>query len=133
MNNQHVAIRTSTPLQRDRAFVVRIAGTIPGTVAIGELPAVAQATRSQVPDSATDVLLIPADATRKTWSVFNDSTAVLYLAMGFTAASTTNYTAQLQPGGYYEPPSGAYFNQTPVRGIWASAPGTGGAKITEGF
>jgi hypothetical protein len=58
-------------------------------------------------------------------AVFNDSTAVLYLKYGATA-STTSYTVQVQPGGYYEFPQPLYTGQ--VDGIWASA--NGSARLT---
>jgi hypothetical protein len=58
-------------------------------------------------------------------TVFNDSTAVLYLKYG-TTASETDYTVQLAPGGYYEFPQPLYIG--PVDGIWASA--NGNARLT---
>ena len=84
------------------------------------------ATRTQVADSATDVSLLAANTDRKKYAVYNDSTAVLYLADG-AAATTTNYTVQIPPNGYFE--NVGYVGA--VRGIWATDPGTGAARITE--
>jgi hypothetical protein len=86
----------------------------------------ATATRTQVADSATDVAILASNLARKKYAVYNDSTAVLYLADG-AAATTTNYTVQIPPNGYFE--NVGYVGA--VRGIWATDPGTGAARITE--
>lgn len=86
----------------------------------------ATGTRSSVAGSSSDVQLLAANTARKGATVFNDSTAVLYLGLGATAASTTNYTTQIAPGGFYEVSAGF---RGQVRGIWASA--TGNARVTE--
>ena len=57
----------------------------------------------------------------------NDSTATLYLANGAAAASLTSYTVQVPPNAFYS--CDDYTGE--VRGIWASDPGTGAARITE--
>ena len=59
-------------------------------------------------------------------AVFNDSTATLYLLYG-TGATTTNYTVQIGPGGYYEFPATVMY-LGPVEGVWSSA--TGNARTT---
>lgn len=59
-------------------------------------------------------------------SVFNDSSAVLYLKWG-TGASSTSYTVQVAAGGFYEFPQPLYTGV--VHGAWASA--TGAARCTE--
>ena len=53
-------------------------------------------------------------------TVFNDSTATLYLLFG-TGASTTNYTVQIGPGGYVEFPPPLFCGE--ADGIWSSANG----------
>jgi hypothetical protein len=58
-------------------------------------------------------------------TVFNDSTAVLYLKFGATA-SATSYTVQIAAGGFFEFPVPVYGGQ--VDGIWASA--NGAARLT---
>jgi hypothetical protein len=86
------------------------------------------ATVSSVAGSATAVTLFAAgagnDAAART--IFNDSTALLYVKFGATA-SVTDYTVQIPPGGYYEAPAPVYDGL--VTGIWAAA--TGNARLTQ--
>jgi hypothetical protein len=84
------------------------------------------ATRTSVAGANADTSLLASNATRKGATVYNDSSVVLYLALGAAAASITDYTVQVQSNGYYEVPS-SYTGE--IRGIWASA--TGNARITE--
>ena len=60
-------------------------------------------------------------------AVFNDSTATLYLLFG-TPASTTSYTVQIAPGGYYEFPAanGMYCGQ--ADGVWSAVNGSARAQ-----
>lgn len=99
---------------------------VSGTISTGAGPTVA--TRSAVADSASDTLILAANAARKNFSVTNDSTAVLYLAPGTAAASLTDYSVQIPTAGFYSDDQG-YTGE--VRGIWATDPGTGAARITE--
>jgi hypothetical protein len=83
-------------------------------------------TRSSVAGAAADTLVLASNAARLGATVYNDSTAILYLGLGTTAVSTTDYSAQLVAGAYYEVP----FDFTgQIRGYWASA--TGNARVTE--
>ena len=100
--------------------------TVTGTVT-ANTPTSATATRTSVADNAADVQLLAANAAREKYSVTNDSTAILFLAAGAAAASTTNYTVQIPPNSFYA--SDGYTGE--VRGIWATDPGTGAARITE--
>jgi len=85
------------------------------------------ATRSSVAASATNVTILASNTNRLGATIWNDSTTeTLYLALGTTAASSSNFTAQLFPTGYYEVPYG-YTGQ--INGIWTSA--VGNARITE--
>lgn len=80
---------------------------------------------STVAASATNVTLLASNANRLGAAIFNDSSAVLYTRLGATA-STSLYTLQIGPLGYYEVP----FNYTgQIDGLWSSATGT--ARITE--
>ncbi len=93
------------------------------------LPTVQQADTPSVTSvsaatSATTILA--AAAGRRGASVYNDSTAVLYLKMG-TAASTTSFTVKMGPAQLYEFPLPVYTGQ--VTGIWAAA--NGAARVTE--
>jgi hypothetical protein len=85
------------------------------------------ATRSSVGDAAADTLVLAANALRKGATVFNESTAILYLGLGTTAASATNYTVQIPASGYYEVP---FWFSGQIRGYWASDAG-GNARVTE--
>ena len=83
------------------------------------------ATTSNVAGSASSVTLLSANTSRLGATVYNDSTATLYLKLG-TTASTTSYTIQLRRYDYYEIPAG-YTGR--IDGIWSAA--SGSARITE--
>lgn len=88
----------------------------------------ANATRSNVPAAAGDTLLLAANAARKGATIYNDSSSILYLALGSATSSTTSFTLEVAPGGTYElPPVSMFTGQ--IRGLWATA--TGNARITE--
>jgi hypothetical protein len=84
------------------------------------------ATVASVASSASSVTLQAANANRKAWFCFNNSTQVLYVLMG-NVASPSNFTVKLVSGGYYELPSPPYLGI--LTGIWASA--NGAALVTE--
>jgi hypothetical protein len=83
------------------------------------------ATLANVASSGTSGQIFAAVGTVVGRTVYNDSTAVLYLKFG-TTASTTSYTVQIAAGGYYEFPSPTFAGR--VDGIWASA--NGFARVT---
>lgn len=83
------------------------------------------ATLANVASSATNVNLFAAASDINARTIYNDSTAVLYVKFGATA-TTTSYTVQLAAGAYYEFPQPVYAGQ--VDGIWASA--NGAARVT---
>lgn len=89
---------------------------------------VKSATLANVASSAANVTVFPAFTGSFLFgrTVFNDSTAVLYLKFGATA-SATSYTVQVAAGGYYEFPQSVYAGQ--VDGIWAAA--NGNARTTQ--
>lgn len=81
--------------------------------------------QTSVAGNVGNVTLLSANSNRLGATVFNDSTATLYLKLG-TTASTSSFTVMMAPSGYYEVP----FNYTgQIDGIWSS--GTGNARITE--
>lgn len=86
------------------------------------------ATVTRVASSATVVTIKAANSGRRTLSIFNESTAILYLKHG-TTATTTDYTLQIGAGAYYEIPMPGY--RGILTGLWASA--NGAAQVTEGF
>ena len=87
----------------------------------------ATGTTSAVADNAASVTILAANAARFSFSVFNDSTATLYLKLAASAASTTDYTTQIPPNSFFS--DDTYAGE--VRGIWATDPGTGAARVTE--
>lgn len=93
------------------------------TLKVAAIPTCA---RSSVAALASDTLLLVANTSRRGATVYNDSTALLYLGLGATATSATSFTAQLPAGAYYEIPFGFTGE---IRGIWASA--TGNARVSE--
>ena len=82
---------------------------------------------TSVTGNASSVSLLAANVNRKTFFVYNESAATLYLAWGATA-SLTAYTSQVPPNNLYEMPSTSTW-QGAVSGIWTSA--VGAARITE--
>lgn len=80
---------------------------------------------TQASSAATSATLLAANTSRIGATIFNDSTATLYLKFG-TTASATSYTVQILPGGYYEVPFG-YTGK--IDGIWSAA--NGFAYVTE--
>lgn len=85
----------------------------------------ATGTSSSVAGAAADTQLLASTATRLGATLFNESTSVCYLALGFVS-STTAYSYQLPPYGYFEVPFG--FTGI-IKGYWATA--TGNMRITE--
>lgn len=78
------------------------------------------ATTANVASSATSVPIFAAGSGAKVRTVWNDSSAILYLKFGATA-SITSATVAIASQGYYEFPQPVYAGQ--VDGIWASANG----------
>src|SRR5215469_12664287 len=85
--------------------------------------------QTSVASSASAVSLLASNQSRVMATVYNDSTAILYLLLASTVgqtASTSVYTVQMASQAYYEVPC-IYKGQ--IQGIWASA--NGNARITE--
>jgi len=78
-----------------------------------------------VDSSSSAVLILPANTNRKGVTIFNNSTATLYLALGFTA-SLTSFTVKITASSYYEVP---YYFIGVISGIWNAV--NGNALITE--
>lgn len=86
------------------------------------------ATTSNVNDLNTNQTLLSANSKRKSFHLWNDSTVVAYVKFGATA-TTSSYTFQMSPGGYYEMQGeGVYGGQ--IDCIWASD-ASGAMRITE--
>jgi hypothetical protein len=86
------------------------------------------ATLTNVSDTATSTALSAANGGRKGWSVFNDSTAALYVNFGATASATA-FTVKVAADGYYEMPGDVVYRGA-INGIWASD-ASGAARVTE--
>lgn len=86
------------------------------------------ATRTSVASSATEVRIFAANSRVGGRTITNESSAILYLAFGSSAASATDYTVQIAANAYYEFPASRFYGGE-VRGIWAAA--NGNARCTE--
>lgn len=94
------------------------------------MPSSTSAAHSSVNSSATSVALFTATSNQVAMrTVYNDSTAKLYLKYG-VGASTTSHAVQIVAGGYFEfPQSGSGVYNGVVEGVWASA--NGAARCVE--
>ncbi len=86
----------------------------------------ATAVLSNVNDTNVSATLLASNANRLGATIWNDSTAVLYVKFG-TTASATDCVVKLIADGYYEVPFG-YTGR--IDGVWASD-ASGAARITE--
>lgn len=86
----------------------------------------ATATGSNVTASASSGQLLASNTARLGATIYNDSTAALYVKFG-TTASATDFIVKLAAGAYYEVPQPVYTGR--IDGIWAAA--NGNARITE--
>lgn len=85
------------------------------------------ATTTSVADSASSVTLLSANSARIKVIITNDSSARLYILFAASAASLTAYVLSLAQHESWEE-----LNYTgEIRGIWATDPGDGAARITE--
>lgn len=76
----------------------------------------------------SSVQLLAVNMDRVHGSVFNNSTATLYLLWGTGTASSSNFTVKIPPSGFYELPRVSPF-VGPLQGAWSAA--NGSAMITE--
>jgi hypothetical protein len=93
------------------------------------VPAVAVASAvTSVNDSASNQNLLASNASRKGYKLYNASPSIGYVKEG-TTATTSDYSYQIQPNGYYECVGlGCYTGN--IDCIW-SADASGAMKITE--
>lgn len=122
-NFANVKAASTAAVASDKALVVALS---PNNSLIAKEIRSTTPTQSTVAASASNVAILASNANRLGATVFNDSaSAVLYIKLG-TSASTSSYTTQIFPSGYYEIP----FNYTgAIEGIWSAA--VGNARITE--
>lgn len=86
--------------------------------------------QTSVASSASDGTILASNVSRKGATIFNDSTALLYLLFASGTSSATNYSVQVPAGTQYTLDlfkGGVYTGV--IKGIWASA--NGNARVTE--
>ena len=72
-----------------------------------------------VNDTATSTTLLAPSVGNYGFSVFNTSTAILYMLQGTGTASATNFSVRLDPGDYWETPHPNWAKEG-ATGVWAS-------------
>ena len=82
---------------------------------------------TSVSDLDTVQTLLADNPDRRGFSIFNDSTAILYVKLG-SGASASSFSFRIVPQGYYES-SGLCYTGV-ITGIWASD-ASGAARISE--
>lgn len=82
---------------------------------------------TSVTASTASQQLLAVNRLRRGYVIFNDSAAVLSVALGFTPVAAGVRTYDIQPGGLLDMPVSNFVGQ--INGLWASA--TGAARITE--
>lgn len=97
-----------------------------GNISVSQLVATTSALTS-VAAAITSTTLLALNANRKGAYFYNDSTAILYIALAATAA-TTAYTVQLPANGYYEMPEKPIYTGA-VTSISSAA--NGNVRVTE--
>jgi len=80
---------------------------------------------TNIPAAVASTLIAAANVARAGITIYNDSTAVLYLKLG-SGASPTSYTVRMRSNDYYETPYG-YTGK--IYGYWEAA--NGAARVTE--
>ncbi len=86
-----------------------------------------RATKANVASATSSTLLFTSSEDVISRKIWNDSSSVLYVSFGSSAASATSCTVKIAADGYYEFPFPSYRGD--VYGIWVSA--NGAARTTE--
>lgn len=86
------------------------------------------ATNTSVADAATAQTILASNASRKGFSIYNDSAQVAYVKFG-SSATTTDFTMKLAAYGFYEMFGDCLYTGA-ITAIWASD-STGSARVTE--
>jgi surface antigen len=113
---------------QDGGNTITVDGTVgvSGTVAVQQNRAATSALTT-VADNAASVTILASNANRLKALITNDSSARLYLRFEAAAASTSNYGVSLAQYETWE--EWTYTGE--IRGIWATDPGDGAARVTE--
>lgn len=120
--DRKLAFKSASKLPRNFLWNLRFeVNSMPLTNPITvQQPVATSVTATSVTAATTSGTILAANATRKGGTIWNASTATLFIELGATA-SLTAYSAQIAPGGYYEIP----FNYTGVlSGIWSAVNGS---------
>ena len=86
------------------------------------------ATRTLVADTAVAVTVLAANANRKGAYLLNTSSAILYVGLGAVDPTATDFTEQLLQWQSWRVPD-VYTGI--IKGLWASDPNDGVARVTE--
>ena len=82
-------------------------------------------TSSSMAGNTTATILLPSNANRISYRIYNESTAILYLLCATGTPSNTNYSLQIASGGYFTDDDYSGI----IQGVWANS--VGFARITE--
>jgi hypothetical protein len=85
-------------------------------------------TMRSVASANTSTTLLAANGQRRHFTIFNESTAILYVDLTGGVVSATSYTVQVGANGFYELP-GTTVPIGLITGIWSAV--NGNARITE--
>lgn len=110
-----VTVSGTATVSNGGTFPVQATETRPGTSSV-----------TSVASSASSVSLLASNANRRAATIYNDSSADLYVKFGATASSSS-FTVKMAANSYFEFPQPCYTGA--VDGIWGSA--TGAARLTE--
>jgi hypothetical protein len=133
-SNPSVGTNTATaPTSSTEIGIIDGSGNLQGVSSTNPLPVSATFstststtnTNTSVGGSNTSVTILASNTSRKGATIYNDSSAILYLAL-ISTASTTAYNVQMTANSYYEVP---YAYTGVISGIWASS--TGNARVNE--
>lgn len=116
------------PANLDAGGNLKIAGTLSTTPTAASTPAL-----TNVPESATSVTLLAANASRLAFELYNDSDGVLLVKPG-TTASATSFAWRVMPRSALSTLDIGVNYTGRLDGIWETAPATSGhaaARVTE--
>ena len=84
-------------------------------------------TQTSVASSVSDTTILASNSSRKGCTLYNDSTAILYVLLASGASSLSTYNLQLPPNGMLSLRVGEYLGV--IKGVWDSA--NGFVRVTE--
>jgi hypothetical protein len=85
------------------------------------------ANRTSVTSAITDAVVLAANASRRGFTIYNESTSVMRIGFGTVATSATSYSVQIPANSSYVGDVPLYTGQ--IRGHWVTA--NGAARVTE--